>query len=102
MTHYEIYQEKNPTFMVDMRATQYRRDNYKEVYAEYFMDDEGLKDYQILEKLFIMFNVKRPQNYNVRSMSVGDIVALGGGFGSDEAPRYYQCCMFGWKLVELK
>lgn len=101
MTHYEIYQPKEPTFRVDENQKDYNREDYKNVYAEFLMEDDG-GDYKILEKLFEMFNIRRPQNYDGRSMSVGDIVALKDHWADqEEKPRYYICDSFGWNKINL-
>lgn len=43
---------------------------------------------EILEKLFVKFNIKRPADYHGRSLSVSDVVCLEG--------KYYYCDSFGW------
>ena len=64
-------------------------DDYKVVY-------EGELDYpempNALEKLFEIFNIRRPEDFKGRSMSVSDIVEVDG--------KNYYCDAAGW--VELK
>ena len=64
-------------------------DDYEVVY-------EGELDYpempNALEELFEIFNVKRPKDFERRSMSISDIVEIDG--------KNYYCDFVGW--VELK
>lgn len=57
------------------------------------IDDES--DVMILEKLFELFNINRPRNYQCRSMSVSDIVRIerNGAF------VWYYCDWMGWKDI---
>lgn len=50
-------------------------------------------DFNVLEKLFEIFNINHPHDFRDRSMSVSDIVEIGG--------RYYFCDLFGWKEIEI-
>lgn len=57
------------------------------------LDDES--DVMILEKLFELFNINRPRNYQCGSMSVSDIVRIerNGTF------VWYYCDWMGWKDI---
>ena len=47
-----------------------------------------------LDKLFTIFNIDHPVDFTGRSLSVSDVVLLGG--------QYYYCCTRGWKVVQVK
>ena len=55
-----------------------------------FIDDEGY----ILESIFQILNIDKPKDYNLRSLSVGDVVKLENG-------NAYLVCPVGWKQVYL-
>lgn len=57
------------------------------------LDDE--LDVIILEKLFELFNINHPQDYQCRSMSVSDIIRIerNGIFA------WYYCDRIGWKDI---
>lgn len=57
------------------------------------LDDE--LDVMILEKLFELFNINHPQDYQCRSMSVSDIVRIerNGIF------VWYYCDWMGWRDI---
>lgn len=63
----------------------------KEVYSGVIEAEDPVK---ALGKLFEIFNVSYPPNYDGRSMSPGDIVILDG--------TKYICCGMGWKQVREK
>ena len=60
------------------------------------LDDE--LDVIILEKLFELFNINHPKDYQCRSMSVSDIVRIerNGIFA------WYYCDRMGWKDITDK
>lgn len=60
------------------------------------LDDE--LDVIILEKLFELFNINHPQDYQCRSMSVSDIVRIerNGNF------IWYYCDRIGWEDITDK
>lgn len=49
---------------------------------------------QLLEYIFEVFNLEHPSDYRGRSLSVGDIVALGN--------QYYYCGSCSWRKVRFK
>lgn len=90
--NYEIYQAKQPTFMVKKDKVEYNADDYNKVYASTVDAQEGT-DGEILEKLFYIFNMTRPHDFHGHSMSVGDIVVLG--------EQAYICGMIGWLKIKM-
>lgn len=64
--------------------------NYRTVYSGivYGSDADDM-----LEQLFVMFNINFPEDYRGRSLSVSDIVKL-DGFGT------YFCDSIGWKRLD--
>ena len=79
---------------------------YSFKYCEQCKDKIDLKDYEVAyegeldcpevsntpEELFKIFNIKIPEDFKGRSMSISDIVEIDG--------KNYYCDMIGWK--ELK
>lgn len=63
--------------------------DYETVYTGYI---EGSDPAEILEKLYIKFNLNHPSDYRGRSLSVSDLVAL-------EDTGTYFCDSFGWKKL---
>ena len=92
---YKIYQIK------DLKNCDYAFMHY-----DWCKDQINLKDYEVvyegeldypempnaLEELFEIFNIRHPDDYKGRSLSVSDIVEVDG--------KYYYCDSVGW--VELK
>ena len=63
--------------------------DYKTVYTG---EIDGNDPNEILEKLYVMFNLNHPADYRGRSLSVSDLVAL-------EDTGTYFCDSFGWKQI---
>ena len=89
---YTIYQPKQPSFMVESDKKNYSKELYNKVYAGEILED--LTNDDILEKIFCIFNMHRPEDFKGHSLSVGDIVIL------DE--QAYICDIFGWNKIELR
>ena len=89
---YTIYQPKQPSFMVESDKKNYSKESYNKVYAGEILEDLTTDD--ILEKIFCIFNMRRPEDFKGHSLSVGDIVVL------DE--QAYICDIFGWNKIELR
>lgn len=61
--------------------------------ADYEVVYEGeLEGDNILEQLFNMFNIARPEDYKGRSMSISDVVEIEG--------KYYYCDPIGFKEIK--
>lgn len=54
------------------------------------------KPEEVLEELFVTFNVNRPKNFRGHSLSVSDVVVLNKG--NYDVDIYY-CDDFGWKEI---
>lgn len=89
---YTIYQPKQPIFMVESDKKDYSKESYNKVY--YGEITEDLSNIDILEKIFCIFNMHRPEDFKGHSLSVGDIVVL------DE--QAYICDICGWNKIELR
>ena len=89
---YTIYQPKQPSFMVESDKKNYSKKSYNKVY--YGEITEDLSNTDILEKIFCIFNMRRPEDFKGHSLSVGDIVVL------DE--QAYICDICGWNKIELR
>lgn len=93
--YYTIFQlpiENDNTFM-DLRFTEKHGgvniQAYKSIYTGYI---EGTDPHEILERIYIKFNLNHPSDYRGRSLSVSDLVAL-------EDTGTYFCDSFGWKQI---
>ena len=89
--NYTILQQINPTFRVT-KEENIEKEQYKTVYSG-TIEEEGLNKNQILENIFIKFNISHPEGFKGHSLSTSDIVIL-----DSEA---YLCDMVGWKKVNL-
>lgn len=52
-------------------------------------------DYDLLEHLFVKFNINRPDEFIGHSMSISDIVKICTSTNRDKA-KYYYCDVCGW------
>lgn len=85
----------------DIRNCEYAFSRYNRCKDQINLDDyevvyEGELDYQempnALEELFDIFNVRRPNDFKGRSLSVSDIVEVDG--------ENYYCDAAGWKKLK--
>ena len=93
---YTIYQPKQPNFMVESDKKNYSKESYNKVYAGEILED--LTNTDILEKIFCIFNMRRPEDFKGHSLSVGDIVVL----HEDDYKRAYICDICGWNKIVLR
>lgn len=93
---YTIYQPKQPNFMVDSNKKNYSKKSYNNVYEGEILED--LTNNDLLERIFYIFNMKRPNDFKGHSLSVGDIVVL----HEDDYKRAYICDIFGWNKISLR
>ena len=93
---YTIYQPKQPSFMVDSNKKNYSKKPYNNVYEGEIIED--LTNGDLLEKIFYIFNMKRPNDFHGHSLSVGDIVVL----HEDDYKRAYICDIFCWNKIVLR
>lgn len=63
--------------------------DYESIYTGYIAGNDPA---EILEKIYIKFNLDHPADYRGRSLSVSDLVAL-------EDTGTYFCDSFGWKKI---
>lgn len=89
--NYTILQQINPTFKV-MKEENIKKEEYKTVYSG-TIEEGDLNINQILENIFIKFNVSHPKDFKGHSLSMSDIVILDN--------QTYLCDMIGWKKVNL-
>ena len=112
---YTIYQPKQPSFMVDSNKKNYSKKPYNNVYEGEILED--LTNSDLLEKIFYIFNMKRPDDFKGHSLSVGDIFnmkrpndfhghSLSVGdivvLHEDDYKRAYICDIFGWNKIILR
>lgn len=92
---YTIYQPKQPSFTVDSDKKNYSKESYNKVYEGEILED--LTNIDLLEKIFCIFNIHRPEDFKGHSLSVGDIVVL----HEDDYKHAYICDIFGWNKIVL-
>lgn len=63
--------------------------DYDEVYSGEI--EGGNSDYFVLEDLFELFNIRRPEDFKGHSLSTSDVVVLNG--------TMYYCDSLGWKKI---
>lgn len=76
--------------------------------TRFFMEtDNAVTDHELLERIFAEWNYgsqhesKEFINARVRSLSVNDIVWIGGRPEGSLLGRYYQCASIGWTEVDV-
>jgi hypothetical protein len=76
--------------------------------ARFFIETEtAVTDHELLERIFAEWNYGSNQeskefiNARVRSLSVNDIVWIGGRPEGSLLGRYYQCASIGWTEVDV-
>lgn len=89
--NYTILQQINPTFRVTEEEN-IEKEQYKTVYSG-TIEEGDLNKNQILENIFIKFNISHPEGFEGHSLSTSDIVIL-----DNEA---YLCDIVGWEKVNL-
>lgn len=89
--NYTILQQINPTFRV-MKEEDIKKEEYKTVYSG-TIEEGDLNTNQILENIFIKFNISHPEDFKGHSLSMSDIVILDN--------QTYLCDRIGWKKVNL-
>ncbi len=72
-----------------------RRESYDLVYTGPLPDGKEVDDHEILEDLFIRFNLYRPNDFYGHSLSVSDVVVL----RRDEEVRSYYADSFGFEQL---
>ena len=77
--------EKTPFNMTNL--------GYQNVYTGKLENDDVNTNIEIcLHKIFEIFNIRHPEDYKGRSLSVSDIVFIDG--------NYYYCDSFGWTKLD--
>lgn len=103
--HYTVFQVKNGIEYHSRRFMNYDwivrhhvhvdLNDYQKVYTSQMANEVNNPD-EVLEKIFMLLNTRRPSEYKGRSLSVSDIVAL----TVDSVTTYYYCDSFGWEKLE--
>ena len=97
-----VYQQDEPTFMVEESVTLYDKSEYHKVWERDFPMRRGLDEEQFCEYLFEMCNARHPEGYTGHSMSVGDIIEFRDAKEFEKGATKYICKNSGWKKVEWK
>ena len=98
MTQYKIYQLKS------IAKTDYAFRDWECAASHGF----GINDYKhvysgeiesenVLEDIFVIFNIERPDDFYGHSLSVSDVVALKGP--GDDRWRWFYCDDIGWNEI---
>ena len=106
MSSYHIYQTKADYVFRswDEVKDKFKIDDYKKVYSGELIDSItyngktnscNTDDFKVLNDLFRIFNIKRPEDYKARSLSVSDVIAI----VREETTKYYYFDDYGWKLI---
>ena len=57
--------------------------------------EEAKDDYDLLNRLFEIFNLNHPEGYRAHSISVSDVIRI----DDENEIRYYYCDSIGWKDI---
>lgn len=91
-----IYQPKQPNFRINPDQKFYDKETYNKVYEMELTAEQEQQSYEdidvLLEEIFTIFNMKRPQDFKGHSLSVEDVVELEDGYTSI-------CDVFGWREI---
>ena len=91
---YRIYQPKEINFLVDDSKITYFKDEYVQTYEDELNEEIAKEDKDwILERLFEIFNIRRPEDFKGHSLSCNDIVELDN--------KAYLCDVIGWKEINF-
>lgn len=91
---YIIYQPKEINFFVNSKKVDYSIDDYKNMYEGEINEEVAQESTTwILERLFSIFNISRPDDFKGHSLSTNDIVVLDN--------QAWLCANIGWKKVNL-
>jgi hypothetical protein len=107
MSQYHIYQTdaEYRFWWWDDTKNIFSLNDYHKVYSGELFDSVSYKnetteinqdDIAVLEMLYREFNIKHPEDYRARSMSVSDVVAI----VRKDKTKYYYCDNMGWKLIK--
>ncbi len=91
---YIIYQPKEINFFVNSKKVDYDINDYKNMYEGEINEEVAQESTTwILERLFSIFNISRPDDFKGHSLSTNDIVVLDN--------QAWLCANIGWKKVNL-
>lgn len=99
--YYEIYQvkiEEDFAFMDWKRANKFFKwsfEPYKWVWSGF---EKAEDDYDLLNRLFVTFNINHPVGFKGHSMSVSDVIKINHTVDENKA-KYYFCDAIGWKDI---
>ena len=93
-------------FRVNPDKRVYDKADYHKVYVMDLTDEQekqSLEDVDVLlEEIFKIFNIKRPEDFKGHSLSVGDIVEFRDLEECEKGTEKFICDSFGWRRVEWK
>ena len=95
-----IYQPNNPAFRIDPDKRLYDKNTYHEVYTMQLTKEQEKQSYEdvdvLLEEIFRIFNINKPEDFKGHSLSVEDIVEIKGDVEEFEKDReQFICDVFG-------
>jgi len=92
--NYVIYQVRVESDFAFMRWEWVKNHNwsFKPYRSVWNGTEEAKDDYDLLNRLFEIFNLNHPEGYRAHSMSVSDVVRIDDGNNI----KYYYCDSFGW------
>lgn len=99
-----IYQKNKPTFRIDSDKKVYDKKEYNKVYV-LDLSEEQEKQFRenvnvLLEEIFEIFNIRRPEDFKGHSLSVEDVVEFRDLEEVEMGTDKFICDSFGWKRIE--
>ena len=91
-----IYQPNNPMFRINPDQKLYDKNNYHKVYEMTLTKEQEQQSHEdvdvLLDEIFEIFNINKPEDFKGHSLSVEDIVEFDDGYVSI-------CDAFGWREI---
>lgn len=99
--YYVIYQVKAKedfAFMDWERAKKFSNWSFKPYKIVWEGSERAKDDYDLLDHLFVKFNINHPFGFKGHSMSVSDVIKVCIDMDENKA-KYYFCDAIGWKDI---
>ena len=96
-TIYQVRAKEDFAFMDWKRAKRFNW-SFTPYKVEWVGIAKAKDDYELLDRLFVKFNINHPLGFTGHSMSVSDIVKVHIK-GDEDKDRYYYCDVRGWKDI---
>ena len=97
-TIYQVRAKEDFAFVDWERAKKFFNWSFEPYKIEWGGITKANDDYELLERLFVDFNINHPFGFIGHSMSVSDIVKIYIN-GDENKAKYYYCDAIGWKDI---